>query len=144
KVEASFRKELVLGEDDKFNHAKPDTLLELFTGLRFNYFRLYLHYGYFDLWAILYSQVTSVASLLMIAPGMFTGAVTFGILTQVSNAYGRVDGAFSIVLDNWTTLTELRSIWKRLHEFERNLDKYDTGSDVAGKDFDIGPDPTPA
>ncbi|MCS5598881.1 MAG: hypothetical protein NZ707_03930 [Rhodospirillales bacterium] len=27
-------------------------------------------------------------------------------------------------LHNWTTITELRSIWKRLHEFESNLDKY--------------------
>ena len=66
----------------------------------------------------------------MMGPGMFTGAVTIGLLTQVSNAYSRVDGSFAIILDNWTTLTELRSIWKRLHEFEANLDKFDTGSDV--------------
>ena len=40
KVEAAFRKELVYGEDDKVNHAKPETLFELFSGVRFNYFRL--------------------------------------------------------------------------------------------------------
>ncbi|MDB3946056.1 hypothetical protein N9444_09185 [Gammaproteobacteria bacterium] len=27
-------------------------------------------------------------------------------------------------MHNWTTITELRSIWKRLHEFEVNLDRY--------------------
>ena len=50
KVEAAFRKDLVLGEDDKVNYAQTDTLWNLFTGIRFNYQRLYLHYGYFDIW----------------------------------------------------------------------------------------------
>jgi len=140
RVEAAFRKELVLGEDDKRNHAKPETLLQLFWGIRVNYHRLYLHYGYFDLWSNLYSQVTSLAPLLMVGPGMFTGAVTFGVLQQVSDAYGRVDGAFGLILNNWTTLTELRSIWKRLHEFELNLDRYDTGHDVS----ENVPEPEPA
>ncbi|NOZ31581.1 MAG: putative transporter [Alphaproteobacteria bacterium] len=139
KVEAAFRKELVLGEDDKFNHAQPENLFQLFTGLRFNYFRLYLHYGYFDLWSNMYGQITALTPLLMIGPAMFTGAVSVGLLFQVTNAYGRVDGSFSIILDNWTTLTELRSIWKRLHEFEANLDKYNTGHDVG-----IAPEAAPA
>lgn len=130
RVEAAFRKELVLGEDDKINHAQPETLFSLFSGIKFNYHRLYLHYGYFDLWSNLYGQVTGLAPLLMIGPGMFTGAVTFGLLNQVSDAYNRVDNAFGLILNNWTTLTELRSIWKRLHEFEANLDRYDTGVDV--------------
>lgn len=134
KVEAAFRKELVLGEDDKLNHSRPETLFELFVGIRLNYFRLFKHYGYFDMWANLYGQVTSLTSLIMIGPGMMTGLVTFGTYQQVANAYSRVDGAFSIILDNWTTLTELRSIWKRLHEFEGNLDKYDTGRDVGTSD----------
>jgi len=130
RVEAAFRKELVLGEDDKAKYARPDTLFELFTGLRFNYFRLYAHYGYFDLWSILYAQVTQLTPLIMMGPGMMAGVVTFGTFQQVSNAYGRVDSSFSVILDNWTTLTELRSIWKRLHEFEGNLDKFNTGGDV--------------
>ena len=136
KVEAAFRKELVLGEDDKINHAQPDTLFSLFAGVRFNYHRLYLHYGYFDLWSNLYSQVTSLTPLIMIGPAMFAGAVTFGIYQQVANAYSRVDGAFSIILDNWTTITELRSIWKRLHEFEANLDRFDAGTDTGGAELE--------
>jgi len=130
KVEAAFRKELVLGEDDKHHHAQPETLFSLFIGIRLNYHRLYLHYGYFDLWSNLYGQVSSLAPLLMVGPGMFTGVVTFGLLNQISDAYSRVDSAFGLILNNWTTLTELRSIWKRLHEFEANLDRYDTGKDV--------------
>ena len=49
------------------------------------------------------------------------GAITLGVMVQVSNAFSRVHGGFALFLHNWTTITELRSIWKRLHEFEANL-----------------------
>ena len=54
KAEAAFRKELVYGEDDRKNYAQAPSILQLFTGIKFNYHRLFLHYGYFDLWSILY------------------------------------------------------------------------------------------
>ena len=64
KVEAAFRKELVYGEDDRRNYAKPPTILELFTGIKFNYHRLFLHYGYFDLWLIMYNQTMIIVPYL--------------------------------------------------------------------------------
>ena len=124
RVEAAFRKDLVLGEDDKKNYAQTETLLELFTGIRFNYHRLYLHYGYFDGWMHTYDQFMIIAPYLIMGPGLFTGLITLGVLMQVSNAFSRVHGGFALFLHNWTTITELRSIWKRLHEFERNLEIY--------------------
>jgi len=125
KVEAAFRKDLVLGEDDKENHARPETLWELFLGIRFNYHRLYLHYGYFNIWVHSYDQVMTVVPYLLMGPGLFTGLITLGVLVQVSNAFGRVHGGFALFLHNWTTITELRSIWKRLREFEDNLKRYE-------------------
>ena len=124
RVEAAFRKDLVLGEDDKKNYAQTETLLELFTGIRFNYHRLYLPYGYFDGWMTTYDQFMIIAPYLIMGPGLFTGLITLGVLMQVSNAFSRVHGGFALFLHNWTTITELRSIWKRLSEFERNLDIY--------------------
>ena len=124
RVEAAFRKDLVLGEDDKKNYAQTETLLELFTGIRFNYHRLYLHYGYFDGWMTTYDQFMIIAPYLIMGPGLFTGLITLGVMVQVSNAFSRVHGGFALFLHNWTTITELRSIWKRLNEFERNLEMY--------------------
>jgi peptide/bleomycin uptake transporter len=124
RVEAAFRKDLVLGEDDKANYAQPETILSLFTGIKFNYHRLYLHYGYFDTWMIMYDQFMVIVPYLIIGPGLFTGAILLGVVVQVSNAFSKVHGGFALFLHNWTTITELRSIWKRLHEFEKNLDKY--------------------
>ena len=126
KVEAAFRKDLVLGEDDKKNYAQPEKLWELFLGIRFNYQRLYLHYGYFNAWMNTYDQIMVVVPYLVVGPGLFSGLILLGTVVQVSNAFQRVHGGFSLFLHNWTTITELRSIWKRLHEFEDNLIKYET------------------
>jgi len=121
KVEAAFRKELVYGEDNKIDFAKPESLLELFTGLKYNYHRLFLHYGYFDVWINFFEQVMIIVPYLIMGPGLFTGLITLGILVQVSNAFSKVRESFSVFITNWTTVTELRSIHKRLKEFERNI-----------------------
>jgi peptide/bleomycin uptake transporter len=121
KVEAAFRKELVYAEDDKVNFGKTDTIIELFTGLKFNYNRLFLHYGYFDIWVNFFEQLMVIVPYLIMGPGLFTGLITLGVLVQVSNAFSKVRESFSIFIANWTTITELRSIHKRLREFESNI-----------------------
>jgi len=121
KVEAAFRKELVYAENDKINYAKSETIIELFTGLRINYNRLFLHYGYFDVWANFFEQLMVIVPYLIMAPGLFTGLITLGILVQVSNAFSKVRESFSIFISNWITVTELRSIHKGLKEFEINI-----------------------
>jgi len=124
KVEAAFRKELVYGEDDKTNYASMETVTELFTGIRFNYRRLFLHYGYFDLWLNLFGQVMTLLPFLIGGPALFAGTILLGTLIQIDNAFGKIQNSFAVFMDNWTTITELRSIKKRLREFEANLDKY--------------------
>jgi peptide/bleomycin uptake transporter len=118
KVEAAFRKELVYGEDDRANYASPPSILQLFTGIKFNYHKLFLHYGYFDLWLIMYNQSMVIVPYLLMGPGLFTGGMTLGVLIQTSSAFREVQGSFSLFLQNWTRITELRSIYRRLAEFE--------------------------
>lgn len=124
KVEAAFRKELVYGEDDKLNHAQQETLIQLFTGIRINYHRLFLHYGYFDLWVTVYGQFMIIVPALLVGPSIITGAVALGVFMQANNAFDKVHGSFALFIENWTTITELRSIVKRLREFEDNLRKF--------------------
>ena len=120
RVEARFRKRLVYSEDDK-KFADMSSLTELFTGLRFNYFRLFLHYSYFSLWATWFSQFIIIADLLLIGAGVVLGVVTLGFLNQISHAFSKVAESLSYFVDNWTTVTELMSVIKRLREFERNI-----------------------
>ena len=120
RVEASFRKQLVYSEDDK-QYAQHETMWELFTGLRFNYFRLYLHYSYFTLWATTFSQVVIIADLVLIGSGVMLGIITLGFLNQISHAFSRVTESFAYFVNNWTQVTELLSVIRRLREFERNI-----------------------
>ena len=122
RVEAAFRKELVYAENDKQNYAQTPAIVELFTGLKFNYYRLFLHYGYFNIWLTSFSQFLVIVPYMIMGGGLFTGAITLGILVQVSNAFSQVRESFSVFINNWTTITELRSIHKRLKEFEANID----------------------
>jgi len=122
-VEAAFRKELVLAEEDKANHGSIPAIGELFTGIKFNYKRLFWNYGYFDLWSNLFNQVMVIIPFLIAGPALFSGIITLGVLIQIDNAFGKVQGSFALFMENWTTVTELRSIKKRLKEFEENLDR---------------------
>ncbi|EAL9695904.1 putative transporter [Campylobacter jejuni] len=121
KAEAAFRKELVYAEDNRKEYAKNETMIELFTGLKFNYKRLFLHYGYFNIWLILFEQMIVIVPFLIMAPGLFAGAIGLGIVMQINNAFDQVRSSFSVFIKNWTTVTQLRSIYKRLKEFEKNI-----------------------
>ena len=121
KSEAAFRKELVFAEDNKKDYASLPCILELFTGVKFSFYRLFLHYGYFNIWLISFSQFMVIVPYIIMGVGLFTGAITLGILVQVSNAFSQVRESFSVFIENWTTITELRSIHKRLREFEQSI-----------------------
>lgn len=120
KVEAAYRKQLVYSEDNK-EFAHLPTLIELFTGLRTNYFRIFNHYSYFTLWSTLYGQMMIILPYLMMAPSLFTGVVTLGVVTQTGNAFGKVNDSFSYLIDRWTDITKFLSVIKRLREFEQQL-----------------------
>lgn len=128
KVEARFRKQLVYAEDDK-RFSRRETWVELFTGLRFNYFRLYLHYSYFSLWASTFSQMVIIADLLLIGTGVVLGIISLGFVNQISHAFSKVTDSLSYFVDHWTTVTELMSVVRRLREFERNIG-YSSGGAV--------------
>ncbi|WP_299511645.1 putative transporter [uncultured Limnohabitans sp.] len=120
KTEAALRKDLVFAEDERSRMDLP-TVFQLFTGVRVNNFRLFNHYAYFNLWSNLYSQVMVIFPYLLMGPSLFSGLITLGVIQQVSNAFGKVNDAFSYLIDRWTDITELRSIYKRLTEFEKAL-----------------------
>ena len=121
KVEAAYRKELVYGEDYA-DRADPLTLKELFSKVRFNYFRLYFHYAYFNLVRIWYMQLDNLYGLFVLFPSIAAGAITLGLMMQISNVFGKVRESFQYLIASWPTIIELLSIYKRLRAFESTLD----------------------
>jgi peptide/bleomycin uptake transporter len=117
RVEAAYRKELVYGEDDP-NRATPPTTRDLFRNVRRNYFRLYFHYMYFNIARIFYLQVDNVFGYIVLAPAIVAGAITLGLMNQILNAFDQVRASFQYLVNSWTTVVELLSIYKRLRTFE--------------------------
>jgi peptide/bleomycin uptake transporter len=117
RVEAAYRKELVYGEDDA-SRADPMTTQELFAQVRQNYFRLFLHYSYFNVFRSLYLQADNVFGLFVLIPTIAAGKITFGILQQILSAFSQVSQSFQLLVYSWPTIIELLSIHKRLAAFE--------------------------
>ena len=120
RVEAAYRKELVYGEDDA-HRARPPTVKELFTNVRRNYFRMYFNYMYFNVGRILYLQVDSIFPYIVLAPTIVAGAITLGLMNQILNAFDQVRSSFQYLVNSWTSIVELQSIYKRLRGFEQAI-----------------------
>jgi peptide/bleomycin uptake transporter len=120
RVEAAYRKELVYGEDNA-QRAQPQTLMELFSNVRQNYFRLYFHYMYFNVARSFYLQADNLFAYVILIPTIVAGTITFGILQQILTAFGQVSNSFQFLVNSWPTIVELMSVYKRLQSFERVL-----------------------
>ncbi len=117
RVEAAYRKELVYGEDND-DRAAPPVVADLFNDVRKNYFRLYFNYLYFNVVRYAYLQAGVLVPYVALAPTIIAGAFSLGVMQQIIRAFGRVEGSFQYLVNSWTTIVELMSIYKRLKSFE--------------------------
>ena len=120
KVEAAYRKELVYGEDSA-ERAQPPTVADLFANVRKNYFRLYFHYTYFNIGRILYLQTDNIFPYIVLAPTIVAGKITLGAMNQILNAFGEVRGSLQYLVNSWTDIIEMQSIYRRLRAFEATI-----------------------
>jgi len=121
RVEAAYRKELVIGEDDP-NRAQPPTLSVLFAAIRKNYFRLYLNFMYFNVGRMIYLQTDVVFPYVLLAPTIVAGKITLGAMNQILNAFSQVRSSFQYLVNSWSTIVVLISIYQRLRGFEAQID----------------------
>ncbi|MEO1495336.1 MAG: peptide antibiotic transporter SbmA [Pseudomonadota bacterium] len=131
RVEAAFRKELVIGEENE-SRAQPITLGELFANVRRNYFRLYLHYLYFNIARYGYLQAGVILPYVALGPTIVATGFTLGVMQQILRAFQRVENSFQFLVMNWTTIVELMSIYKRLSALERAI----SGDEQAAIEFE--------
>ena len=143
KVEAAYRKELVFGEDYE-DRARPPTVRELFSNVRRNYFRLYFHYMYFNVVRIFYLQIGNLVPYIALAPTIVSGTITLGVMQQIIRAFGRVEGSFQYLINSWTTIVELLSVYKRLQAFEAAIQGDPVPAPHLPGAEPVGPEATPA
>lgn len=122
KVEAAYRKKLVL-EEDASERSNANEFSQLFKMIQANNFRLYIKYFYFDTAKWSYLQFGVIVPLVAMGPSVVAGVLTFGTLQMIMNAFGRVESSFQYLVTSWTDIVELISVTKRLHAFDQTIAK---------------------
>lgn len=120
RVEAAYRKELVFGEENP-TRARPITIRELFRNMQKNYFRIYLHYTYFNVARYAYLQGAVFVPYIAMGPSIVAAAITLGLFQQILQAFGQVSDSFRFLVNSWTTIINLISIHQRLRGFELQI-----------------------
>ena len=120
KQEAAYRKILVIAEDD--NTVRPKRIDELFDDVRKIHFLSYIRYLYFNIGRIAYLQANVLSAYVFLAPAIVAGVVTLGVMQQIIRAFSKVEGSMQYILKAWPTIIELASVYKRLREFETQLE----------------------
>ena len=123
KKEAAYRKLLVIAEDD--GTIRPKKIEELFDDVRSIHFLSYIRYLYFNIGRMAYLQANVLSAYVFLAPAIVAGVVTLGVMQQIIRAFGRVEGSMQYLLKAWPTIIELASVYKRLREFEANINVED-------------------
>lgn len=120
-VEAHFRKKLVHSEDD-VSHRLTSDLFPMFAAVKRNYYRLFNYYMGFGIWQTFFGLIVGNMAIILLADSYFAQLITFGVLIQVVQAFGRVEGSLTFFIDRWTTIVEFQSVVRRLREFNKVLD----------------------
>ncbi|KAG2486371.1 hypothetical protein HYH03_014951 [Edaphochlamys debaryana] len=68
----------------------------------------------YDLWLNVYGYATILVPSLLTAPRYFSGAIEFGVISQASFAFSRIDAALSVIINNLGALSGLAAETERL------------------------------
>jgi peptide/bleomycin uptake transporter len=68
-----------------------------------------------------YLQFGTLVPYIALGPTLVTGAMTLGVMQQIVRAFGRVESSFQYLVNSWTTIVELISVYKRLRAFQRRI-----------------------
>ncbi|MDA9357633.1 SbmA/BacA-like family transporter, partial [Candidatus Thioglobus sp.] len=101
KREASYRKILVIAEDD--GTVRPKDIDELFEGVRKINYKNYLYYLYFNIVRLAYLQANVLVAYVILAPAIVAGVMTLGVMQQIIRAFGRVEGSLQYLFKAWPT-----------------------------------------
>ena len=71
---------------------------------------------------ILYLQTDNIFPYIVLAPTIVAGKITLGAMNQILNAFEQVRSSFQYLVNSWTTIVELLSIYKRLRAFEATIE----------------------
>jgi putative ATP-binding cassette transporter len=100
-------------ENIKFNN--------LFARIFANYMRMVKIQKSLTFFQFGYNTIANIFGALICLPLYFAKKIKLGEVMQISSAFGQVIGAFSILVNSYTTLAAWRSVIHRLAEFNQTM-----------------------
>jgi putative ATP-binding cassette transporter len=97
-------------------------LLDRFERVRLNWWELMRYTKRLTFFTVGYSQLANIFPVVVAAPRYFAGEITLGVLVQVANAFGQVEGSLSWFVANYPALASWRASTERLLTFQRGID----------------------
>ncbi|CAH2778683.1 MAG: Efflux ABC transporter, permease/ATP-binding protein [uncultured Caballeronia sp.] len=91
----------------------------IFQRIRDNWWRIMKYTKRMTFVLSFYGQIAIIFPIMVAAPRYFAGAFSFGVLMQISSAFGTVSDSFSWFINSYSTLVEWRATVNRLREFKR-------------------------
>ena len=119
KREASYRKLLVIAEDD--GTIRPKSFHELYQDVKKIHYSSYLRYLWFNTGKASFSQASVLVAYVLLAPAIVAAALTYGTMQQIIRAFNRVESSLQFLIKSWPLIIELLSVYKRLREFEKEI-----------------------
>ncbi|WP_118184149.1 ABC transporter ATP-binding protein/permease [Paraburkholderia phosphatilytica] len=126
RVEADFRFGLIRVRENAEQIAFYDgmatenaTAHSLFQRIRDNWWQVMKYTKRLTFVLSFYGQIAIIFPLVVASPRYFAGAFSFGVLMQISSAFGTVSDSFSWFINSYGTLVEWRATVNRLREFKR-------------------------
>ena len=101
---------------------RPPTVSALFGECAAELFQAVLPLYVFQCRGISLSPDRQHLPYVVLAPTIVVGAITLGAMNQILNAFGQVRSSFQYLVNSWTTIVELLSIYKRLRAFEAAIE----------------------
>jgi ABC-type uncharacterized transport system fused permease/ATPase subunit len=76
---------------------------------------------YFNIGRIVYLQTDVIFPYVLLAPTIIACEITLGAMNQILNAFTQVRTSFQYLVNSWSTIVELISIYQRLRGFEAKI-----------------------
>jgi putative ATP-binding cassette transporter len=131
KVEADFRHRMLRVREysesialDRGERVERSQLDSRFGAVLSNYLALIAAQKRLIWFTSFFGQAAVVFPFVVAAPRFFSGAIQLGQLTQISGAFGQVQGALSWFVDSFSSLAEWRATTDRLTGFEAAFEAF--------------------
>lgn len=116
---------LMRGEPAERHH-----LVQSFGAIVLNFYHLMWRKLKLTSFTLSYNQANVVIPLVLLAPYYFAGAIAFGVLTQVSSAFGRVETAMSFFINSYQSIASYLASINRLTTFDAAIAQAQQASGV--------------